>query len=105
MTQAKVIISEEAWKALSKEAEFKSLNETIEAFSALNSQVGGDHYKKMGEFQPWSVLSHWLTKEELTGYMKGTVISYLARQKENPMQDYHKAMHTMQLFFELMEKK
>lgn len=73
--------------------------------SALSSQVGGDHYKKLGEFQPWNVLSKWLTPEELFGYMKGTVIAYLARNKENPREDAEKAMHTIQLYLELSEKK
>lgn len=73
--------------------------------SALNSQVGGEHYKKLGEFQPWNVLAKWLTPEELFGYMKGTVIAYLARNKDNPRQDAEKAMHTIQLYLELSEKK
>lgn len=70
--------------------------------SALNDQEGGDHYKKMGEFQPWNVLSKWLTPEELRGFMKGTVIAYLARERDKGGDmDIRKALHTMQLYEEL----
>ena len=70
--------------------------------SALDDQEGGDHYKKMGEFQPWNVLSKWLTPEELRGFMKGTVIAYLARERDKGGDmDIRKALHTMQLYEEL----
>ena len=35
--------------------------------SALDKQEGGDHYKKLGQYQPWEVLSKWLTPDELRG--------------------------------------
>ena len=38
-------------------------------------QIGGDHYKKLGEFQPWQVASKWLTPEELKGAVKLTVMA------------------------------
>lgn len=69
------------------------------AKSPLDSQVGGNHYKEMGEFQPWNVLAHWLTPEELRGYMKGTVIAYLARERAKGSDtDIEKSMHTMELW-------
>lgn len=64
--------------------------------SALDTQVGGDHYKKLGDYQPWEVLRHWLTPEEFRGYMKGTAIAYLARERDKGgMQDIAKAAHTL----------
>jgi hypothetical protein len=70
--------------------------------SAKDKQVAGDHYKKLGAYQPWEVLSHWLTPEELRGYMKGTVIAYLAREQDKGADtDIAKALHTMQLWEEL----
>ena len=72
--------------------------------SALKTQVGGDHYKRLGHYQPWEVLAKWLTPEELQGFMKGTVIAYLARNK-NGRQDIEKAAHTMQVFLELTKPK
>lgn len=75
-----------------------------EALSALDTQVGGDHYKKRGAYQPWEVLRHWLTPEEFRGYMKGTAIAYLARERDKGgMVDIRKAGHTLQGLVELLE--
>lgn len=79
---------------------------TVSPKSAKDSQVGGDHYKKLGEFQPWNVLAHWLTPEELRGYMKGTVIAYLARERDKGGDvDVSKSSHTMQLWEEVRKDK
>lgn len=70
--------------------------------SALNTQEGGDHYKKLGDYQPWKVLQQWLTPEEFRGYMKGTALAYLAREKDKGgMLDIKKAAHTLQALIEL----
>ena len=74
-----------------------------EALSALDTQVGGDHYKTMGAYQPWEVLRRWLTPEEFRGYMKGTAIAYLAREQDKGgMLDIRKAAHTLQGLVELL---
>jgi hypothetical protein len=74
-----------------------------EALSALDTQVGGDHYKKLGAYQPWEVLRRWLTPEEFRGYMKGTAIAYLAREQDKGgMLDIKKAGHTLQGLVELL---
>lgn len=70
--------------------------------SALDIQEGGDHYKKLGHYQPWEVLSKWMKPDELKGFMKGTVIAYLAREEDKGGRlDIKKAMHTIQLYLEL----
>jgi hypothetical protein len=70
----------------------------------LTDQKGGDHYAKLGIYQPWIVLSKWLTPEELKGAMKKDVISYLAREADKGGRlDIEKAMHTMQIYLELTE--
>ena len=74
--------------------------------SAKDTQVGGDHYKKLGHHQPWEVLATWMTPEELRGYMKGTVIAYLAREQDKGGdQDIAKALHTMQLWQDVRKDK
>jgi hypothetical protein len=74
--------------------------------SALDVQIGGDHYKKMGAYQPWEVAAHWMTAEELRGAIKLTVISYLARERDKGGDlDLDKAMHTLQIYKELREKR
>jgi hypothetical protein len=73
--------------------------------SALTDQKGGDHYAKLGIYQPWIVLSKWLTPEELKGAMKKDVISYLAREADKGGRlDIEKAMHTMQIYLELTQE-
>jgi hypothetical protein len=73
---------------------------------AKDTQVGGDHYKKLGMYQPWEVLEHWLTPEEFRGYMKGTAIAYLAREKDKGGDmDVSKATHTLQGFLETLTKE
>jgi hypothetical protein len=68
--------------------------------TTLERQVGGDHYKKFGNYQPWQVFAKWLNSEELKGYAKGTVIAYLARDKGG-REDIEKALHTLELYLEL----
>jgi hypothetical protein len=73
---------------------------------AKDTQVGGDHYKKLGRYQPWEVLEHWLTPEEFRGYMKGTAIAYLARERDKGGNiDVAKAAHTLQGFLETLTKE
>ncbi len=72
--------------------------------SSLDKQVGGDHYKALGQYQPVEVLKRWLTPEEFRGYMKGTTIVYMAREmQKGGTQDIEKAKHTLELFLELTE--
>ena len=74
--------------------------------SAKDIQIGGDHYKKLGQYQPWEVLAAWMTPEELRGYMKGTVIAYLAREQDKGRDtDVAKALHTMQLWQDVRKDK
>lgn len=74
--------------------------------TAKDVQIGGDHYKKLGHHQPWEVLATWMTPEELRGYMKGTVIAYLAREQEKGGDtDIAKALHTVQLWQEVRKDK
>ena len=70
--------------------------------SAFETQEGGDHYKKLGLYQPWMVLAKWMTAEELKGAMKKDVIAYLAREADKGgREDIKKALHTIQIYLEL----
>lgn len=76
----------------------------VHAESVLTIQKGGDHYKKLGAYQPWEVLKAWLTPEEFRGYMKGTAIAYLARERDKGgLLDIEKATHTLQGLIELQK--
>lgn len=72
--------------------------------SALGQQEGGDHYKKLGDYQPWIVAKAWLSPEEMKGAAKMTAIVYLCREADKGgRQDIKKAMHTLQIYLELTE--
>ena len=74
--------------------------------STLDVQVGGDHYKKLGQYQPWQVCAACMTPAELRGYMKGTVIAYLMREQDKGGDlDIKKAAHTIQLWEEVRKDK
>lgn len=84
---------------------FRQLSATAELRSALEKQVGGTHYKGLGAYQPWLVLQAWLTAEEFRGYMKGTALVYLAREREKGGDlDIEKAAHTLEAQLELLCK-
>lgn len=73
--------------------------------AANDTQVGGTHYKDMGDYQPWDVLKHWLTPEEYRGYQKGVAIAYLARElAKNGDQDIKKAIHHLQKLMEVIDE-
>lgn len=74
--------------------------------SASDIQIDGDHYRKLGDFQPWNVLAHWLTPEEYRGYQKGVAIAYLARElSKGGDSDIRKAAHHLQRLIEELDKK
>lgn len=76
----------------------------VSAMKASETQVGGTHYKDMGEFQPWDVLQHWLTPEEYRGYQKGVAIAYLARERgKGGDQDIRKAAHHLNKLVEVLD--
>ena len=78
---------------------------TNKIHSALDTQVGGAHYKDMA-VQPWQALEAWLTPEEYRGYHKGVAIAYLAReQSKGGMQDIEKAVHHLQRLIEMQGDK
>lgn len=72
-----------------------------EPVSALDTQVGGAHYRDMA-IQPWEAMEAWLTPEEYRGYQKGVAIAYLAReQQKGGLQDIEKAIHHLQRLVEV----
>ena len=71
--------------------------------SSLEDQVGGDHYKKHGVLQPWEILREYLNADEWRGFMKGTAIVYLLRERDKGGdEDVRKAFHTLQRLVETM---
>lgn len=74
--------------------------------SILDIQIGGEHYKKLGQYQPWQVAAACMTPAELRGYMKGTVLAYIMREGDKGGdQDIEKAKHTIELWQEVRKDK
>ena len=68
--------------------------------SANDYQEGGDHYRVLA-VQPWDALKAWLTPDEYRGYMKGTVIAYIARERSKGGDlDLRKARHYLEKLLE-----
>jgi hypothetical protein len=69
-----------------------------EATSALATQEGGDHYKKL-KIQPVEYIH-----ANGIGYFEGNVIKYVTRWKDkNGVQDLKKARHYLDLLIQLTE--
>ena len=67
--------------------------------NALNTQVGGDHYKKL-KIQPVEYIY-----ANNIGYMEGNVIKYVTRWRDkNGVADLLKARHYIDLLLELEER-
>lgn len=68
---------------------------------ANKKQIGGDHYKKYNNLQPWDVVIAW----DL-GYLEGTALKYIARwQDKNGIEDIKKAIHFLEKLVEVHESK
>lgn len=68
--------------------------------SALDTQVGGNHYKNMG-IQP---VEFMLANK--IGYVEGAVIKYVCRyMNKNGVEDLKKARHFLDILIEHHEKK
>ena len=69
--------------------------------SANDKQVGGKHYSKYGDLQPWDVVVAW----EL-GYLEGTALKYIARWRDkNGVEDILKAIHFLEKLVEVEKAK
>ena len=74
--------------------------EEDEAFSALNKQVGGSHYRDKG-IQPII----YIHANEL-GFCEGNVVKYVTRWRDkNGIADLEKAKHYIELLIELEQTK
>ncbi len=67
---------------------------------ANEKQIGGTHYKKFGDFQPWDAVIAWNL-----GYLEGTALKYIARWKDKGgINDIKKAVHFLEKLIEITEK-
>lgn len=70
----------------------------------LDYQVGGEHYWRLGSYQPWIVLQHWMDAGSPVGleaFLAGDAVVYLARflssaAGKGGRGDVEKAVHCLQ---------
>ncbi len=68
---------------------------------ANDRQVGGEHYMKHGEFQPWDAWWLW----NLNAF-QGAIIKYVVRYRDkNGLQDLEKARHYLEKLIECEKEK
>tara|TARA_R110000851_G_scaffold120143_2_gene248298 strand:+ start:1775 stop:2125 length:351 start_codon:yes stop_codon:yes gene_type:complete len=65
----------------------KAFKKQLKIESALNTQVGGDHYIKH-TIRPWDIID-----EYDLGYYGGNALKYLLRDKGDRKEDLEKARH------------
>lgn len=70
--------------------------------SANATQVGGEHYKKMG-VQVWDVVDTW-PLDQRVGYYRGNALKYLMRMgsKDQSAQEIAKGKHYMEKLLEVL---
>lgn len=56
-------------------------------------QIGGDHYKSQN-VQPWDAMEALMSPDQFKGFLRGSVIKYIARcDKKGGLEDLKKARH------------
>ena len=71
--------------------------------SALDKQVGSDHYKKLG-VQPFEVTLANFGYQGLRAAVYTKVLKYLSRDKGTHIQDIEKAIHCLEIQLEAARK-
>jgi hypothetical protein len=79
---------------------FTYMSHTMQTETALNNQIGGDHYSKL-KIQPMEYsMANGLDA------CQHTVIKYVTRFRDKGgLQDLHKAQHTLQMLIEFEKAK
>lgn len=70
--------------------------------SSRDSQVGGSHYKDIS-IQPWDVMEAWFP-DSFDDYLLMNALKYIARDKQNKLEDIKKAHHYLSFWIERNDK-
>ena len=79
-------------------------NEVNAKYSALNTQVAGDHYKKQG-LQPFEITFANFGYKGVQAAVYTKVNKYLTREKGDHRENVEKAIHCLQIQLELYNPK
>lgn len=96
---------EKAWpNPMIRDEYLKSTGESTSAPQrARDVQVGGDHYRKHGDMQPWDIIQEYGGVDDLKVFLRWTAVKYLLRDKANRLEDDKKALHCLTRLVELSE--
>ena len=79
-------------RAREESKELDTMTQHSKASSPLDTQVGGDHYKKL-KIQP----AEYCAKNDI-GFLEGSVVKYVTRhESKNGIEDINKAIHFLEL--------
>lgn len=68
--------------------------------SSFDKQIGGQHYKLLGSYQPWKIIDALNLN-----FYEGTALAYLLRSKGNRVEDLEKAIHTLEHYVEVLKSR
>lgn len=76
----------------------------IEDMKAGDTQVGGDHYKRMG-IEPWDIIDTWPEDQQI-GYYRGNALKYVMRMghKDGRVLEARKACHYLNKLIEVLNR-
>jgi hypothetical protein len=82
--------------------EWKDVPEKPRIKAANNTQVGGDHYKRM-DIQPWDVVDYG-PKQQAIGFYRYNALKYVMRagEKGDFKEDIAKAQHYLEKLLEIL---
>lgn len=77
----------------------------------LEYQIGGDHYQRLGQYQPWLVLKNWYdagTPVGMQSFLAGEAVVYLCRfitdaPGKGGIDDVRKAAHSIEYLLTLLQ--
>jgi hypothetical protein len=69
---------------------------------AIDTQIGGQHYKKLGTAEPWKIVDAAFTAEAAAGFYRGNALKYLLRNKSDAVEDLKKARHYLDRLIEVL---
>lgn len=88
-----------AYKKVDREAAQRTITEKIPTEKALNTQVGGGHYKELG-IQPLENTYATYGYIGLKAAVHTKVDKYLKRKKNSEVEDIKKAIHTLEILLD-----
>lgn len=78
----------------------------------LEYQIGGDHYQRLGQYQPWLVLKHWCSIGHPSGmeaYLANEIVVYMCRfitdaPGKGGIDDVKKAAHSIEYLLSILKQ-